>query len=137
MTNANGESVDLTQERKEPSTLFEILVDASNRAIEVSDGRLRLANGEVDASNEPDIEANVFFKLDESRFGRDFKLYDLIDHISKGQGLILLLEEVVLPLHHILPESYQELASPIIKYGLDILPVEMHDDWKNILAFES
>ena len=123
-----------TQERHRTPSFFSVLRDASERAVGVSDGRLRLAMGEQDTTTEDQAEAHVFLKLDEQRFGRDLKLYEFMERLGTGQGFVLILDEIVFPLKDILPESHRALAEPIEEYGLDVLPDTMHSAWKAIFA---
>ena len=68
---------------------------------------LRIAFNEADTTAAPEPEAQHFLKVNDSRLGRDFKLYAIMAQVSGEQdATIRLLEELVLPLKQTAPAAY-------------------------------
>lgn len=71
------------------------------------DSKLRIAFNEADKTTAAEPEAQRFLKLNESRLGRDFKVYDFMAKVAGEQDTtVTLLEELVLPLQRTAPEAY-------------------------------
>lgn len=61
--------------------------------------RFRIAFNEADATNDLEIDAQHFLKMEGKRLGRDIKLYDFMAQVmGLGGALVHFLQEVVLPL---------------------------------------
>lgn len=70
-------------------------------------GSLRIAFNEADSTRDKELEAQEFLKVNESRLGRDFKLYAFMARVgSKQDTTIHLLGELVLPLKSQAPQAY-------------------------------
>lgn len=96
------------------------------------DKSLRIAFNEADASRAPEPEAQEFLKLNESRLGRDFKLYAFMGKVSSDQSaMVSVLEEVVLPLQASAPAAYAEG----LKFMEEQAPMfgPQANDWKKLV----
>jgi hypothetical protein len=68
---------------------------------------LRIAFNEADTTAALELEAQHFLKANNSRLGRDFKLYAFMAKIGGEQDVtVRLLEELVLPLQEAAPAAY-------------------------------
>jgi len=90
--------------------------------VEASQGRLRLVDGEHDFTDDQCPTAGEFLKLDGSRLGRDIDLYvrigDLFpDKLGIGMSLIDIAAEILIPIRHELPESFDAVAAPLAALG--------------------
>lgn len=101
-----------------------------------SDGRLRLAHNEEDATTIAAMDAAHFLKLDEQRLGRDIELYGFMGDRMMGwqETLATFLEEVVLPLKSSVPNAYQAASDGLKKAGLKVYPAELQQAWQELLA---
>jgi len=97
----------------------EELLKIAELAVQHSGGRLRLAHNEEDSSRKQCSDAAHFLKFDEKRFGRDIELYGFMGDgpIGWEQTLPTFLEEVILPLKQILPESYAKASEALCELG--------------------
>jgi len=92
--------------------------------------RLRIAYQEVSDSMEKDREATHYFKLDETRLGRDFKVYDFLgESIGWPSTLVFIVEEIVTPLQERGVRFSLELKNHMINWGLQIYPEGAHEPW--------
>lgn len=98
--------------------------------VENSSGRMAIAHNEDDVSRKKDEECQHFLKLDEKRFCRDLEIYGIMA-ISIGweQTLCCLLEELILPIKTLLPESYKAGSEKLIEMGEAVFATELHQDW--------
>lgn len=95
------------------------LLKIAEIAIQHSGGRLRLAFNEEDESEEFVGGAARFLKLDGKRLGRDVELYGFMGDkiIGWQQTFAMFLEEIVLPLKSVLPESYAKAGEALRALG--------------------
>lgn len=74
--------------------------------VEHSGGKIRIAHNEADESDEKELQAQHFLKVDGKRFGRDMETYDFMASINPAQALPDF-AEIVLSIKKDFPESYQ------------------------------
>jgi hypothetical protein len=120
------------EKRKFDKQIGDSLWEIVNLAIEQSGGRLRLAIHEESESEKIKLDASQFLKLDGKRLGKDIKMYIFFGAASLGWEATLahFLEEVVLPLKTVLPESYKKSAEKLEKLGELIYSEETLDAWR-------
>lgn len=113
-------------------TVLEKVNSLAARLIGKAPGHLRVAFNEDDNSQAPQPECAHFLKLDERRLGRDFELYNFMAKAAGEQAVVvMLLEELVLPLQNALLEAFAEGIVFCREQG----PVFRHKqgDWADLL----
>lgn len=110
------------------------LLKIAEVAVQYSDGRLRLAFNEEDDSEDFVGGAARFLKLDGKRLGRDIELYGFMDDSIAGwqQTLAMFLEEILLPLKSVLPESYTKAGEALRTLGESIYPDNILQQWRDL-----
>lgn len=111
------------------------LLELVEAAVAASGGRLRLAFAEEDGSAMLARGAHRFLKLDDKRLGRDIELYarTMAETIlSWPQVLPMVLEELVMPLRCILPESYEAAAKLLKELGETVYSGETLEAWRGL-----
>lgn len=113
---------EITIPRREPIKLEgkrAELLGIAEIAVQHSDGRLRLAFNEDDASEEFIGSAGRFLKLDGQRIGRDIELYGFLgdEIVDWQQTLVMFFEEIILPIRGVLPESYTNAGEALKTLG--------------------
>jgi hypothetical protein len=109
------------------------LLKIAETAVRHSGGRLRLARNEEDDSEEYAGGAQRFLKLDGKRLGRDIEQYGFIGKVTGWeQTLAMFLEEVILPLSAMVPESYTKASEELLKLGETVYTGETLADWKEL-----
>jgi hypothetical protein len=115
-------------------TMLEKVNALGNRLVAKAPGRLRIAFNEDDNSKEPQPECAHFLKLDGRRVGRDFELYNFMAKVTGGDsdqpGIVMLLQELVLPLQEAAPEAFQEGIAFMREQNFG----DKQADWEDLLA---
>ena len=103
------------------------LLEIVKTAVQYSGDRLRLAFDEEDG-------AAHFLKLDGKRLGRDIELYGFMGDSIIGwqQTLAMFLEEILLPLKSILPESYAKAGEALRTLGESVYPDDIIQQWREL-----
>jgi hypothetical protein len=120
-----------TTEQKDVLTeLLKIIGDA----IQHSNSRLRLAKSEQDNSTKSEPEAGHFLKLDEKRLGRDIALYSFMGNevIGWERTLLMMFEEILIPLRLAVPESYKAASKPFCELGEFVYPEKFVEEWRHL-----
>jgi hypothetical protein len=95
------------------------------------DSRFRIAFAEADSSTDPEPEANQFLKFEDSRVGRDFKLYALMEKTSSTQAAIGDFASVLMSIKSSSPEAFSAISEDVI--GLKVIFDEsIHQDWVDL-----
>ena len=93
---------------------------------------VRIAFNEADTTTASAPDAQHFLKIDESRLGRDFKLYAFMAEVVGEQDVTArLLEELVLPLKQTAPAAYTAGLSYLREQGS--LFGKNKRKWENII----
>ncbi|MFH1233679.1 MAG: hypothetical protein V1649_03460 [Patescibacteria group bacterium] len=110
--------------------LFEI----AKTAVQYSGDHLRLAFNEEDGSEKFVSDAAHFLKLDGKRLGRDIELYGFMGDSIAGwqQTLAMFLEEILLPLKSMLPESYAKAGEALRTLGELVYPDDIIQQWREL-----
>lgn len=110
------------------------LLKIAEIAVQHSGGRLRLAFNEEDDSEEFVGGAARFLKLDGKRIGRDIELYGFMGDDIAGwqQTLAMFLEEILLPLKSVLPESYAKAGEALRTLGESVYPENILQQWRDL-----
>lgn len=99
--------------------------------------QLRIAFNEEDRTTDNQPEAAHFFKFnlngDERRMGRDLELYSLIVRMegAVGSALVMMLEELVLPLKSYAPEAFTAALAFMREHGA--VYGEKQGEWNTLL----
>lgn len=112
-----NEPIKLEGERAELLKIAEV-------AVQHSGGRLCLAFNEEDDNEEFIAGAARFLKLDGKRLGRDIELYGFMGDDIAGwqQAFTMFLEEILLPLKSVLPESYAKAGEALRTLSESVYP---------------
>lgn len=110
------------------------LLKITEIAVQHSSGRLRLAFNEEDESEEFVGGAARFLKLDGKRLGRDIELYGFMGDDIAGwqQTFAMFLEEILLPLKSVLPESYAKAGEALHTLGESVYPENILQQWRDL-----
>lgn len=101
-----------------------------------SDGVLRLARNEADATTARDPEAATFLKLNGRRLGRDLEVYAFMAEINGGWEPVLpdLAAELVLQVRREAPDAYAVGAETLVSMGRSIYTADQQEQWADIFA---
>ena len=113
------------------SNLGEVLLGVAAKMAECAPQRVRLAHNEDDRTTAKQPEAAHFLKVDGKRVGRDIEMYGFMSQptlMGDGGALVQFVEEIVLPMKALVPETYATAAESMKLLGREIFP-DKADEW--------